>query len=162
MIPTLYYVLATVLVLVGLAGTILPVIPGTLLVFAGLLLAAWADGFAHVGMFGLAIIGALGVLAFVADFVASLLGARRVGASPQALVGAALGGVVGFFFGIPGMIVGPFAGAVGGEFLAKGRLAQAGKVGFGTWLGLIAAAVLKVVIAFLMIATFATFYIMNP
>jgi hypothetical protein len=162
MTPTVYYILATLLVLVGLAGTVLPVIPGTALVFGGLLLAAWADGFAHVGWVGLAIIGALAVLAFVADFVASLLGAKRVGASPQALVGAAAGGLVGFFFGIPGMIVGPFIGAVGGELIAKGRLAQAGKVGIGTWLGLIAAAVLKVVIAFMMIATFATFYIMNP
>src|SRR5207253_6666134 len=124
-----------------------------ILVFGGLLLSAWADHFAHVGPVGLTIIGALGALAFVADFVASLLGAKRVGASPQALVGATLGGLVGFFFGIPGMIVGPFAGAVGGELLAKGRLAQAGKVGIGTWLGLLAAAVLKVVIACLMIAT---------
>ena len=71
--------------LAGLAGTVLPVLPGTLLVFAGLFIAAWADGFAHVGMAGLAIIGTLGVLAFVADFVASLAGAKRVGASPQAL-----------------------------------------------------------------------------
>jgi len=160
--PTLYYVLATLLVLVGLAGTVLPVLPGTLLVFAGLFIAAWADNFAHVGVAGLAIIGTLGALAFVADFVASLLGARRVGASPQALAGAAIGGLVGFFFGLAGMIVGPFAGAVGGELLAKGRLAQAGKVGLGTWLGLVAAAVLKVVLAFMMIATFVTFYVMNP
>ena len=160
--PTLYHVLAVVLVVVGLLGTVMPVLPGTALIFAGLLLSAWADDFAHVGWVGLAIIAALGVLAFVADFVAGLMGAKRVGASPQALVGAALGGLVGFFFGLPGMIVGPFAGAVGGEFLAKGRLAQAGKVGLGTWLGLIAAAVLKVVIAFMMIATFITFYVMNP
>ena len=95
-----------------------------------------------------------------ADFVASLMGAKRVGASPLALAGAAVGGLVGFFFSIPGMIIGPFAGAVAGEFLAKGRLAQAGKVGLGTWLGLIAAAVLKVVIACLMIATFVAFWIL--
>src|SRR5688500_3664791 len=76
MTPTLYYGLATVLVLVGLAGTVLPVIPGTALIFGGLLLAAWADGFTHVGWVGLTIIGALAVLAFVADFVASLLGAK--------------------------------------------------------------------------------------
>jgi uncharacterized protein YqgC (DUF456 family) len=160
--PIIWHALAVVLVVVGLLGTVMPVIPGIILVFGGLLLSAWADGFARVGPVGLTIIGALGALAFVADFVASLLGAKRVGASPQALVGATLGGLVGFFFGIPGMIVGPFAGAVGGELLAKGRLAQAGKVGIGTWLGLLAAAVLKVVIACLMIATFVTFYVMNP
>ena len=160
--PIAYHALAVILVVVGLLGTVMPVIPGIILVFGGLFLSAWADGFAHVGPVALTIIGALGALAFVADFVASLLGAKRVGASPKALVGATMGGLVGFFFGIPGMIVGPFVGAVGGELLAKGRLAQAGKVGIGTWLGLLAAAVLKVVIACLMIATFVTFYVMNP
>ena len=160
--PAVYYALATVLVVVGLVGTVMPVIPGALLIFAGLFVAAWAGGFAHVGMVGLGIIGALGLLSFVADFVASLLGAKRVGASKQALVGATLGGAIGLFFSIPGMIVGPFVGAVAGELLARGGVAQAGKVGLGTWLGLLAAAVLKVVLACLMIATFIAFYTLNP
>ena len=159
--PTIYYAIAAVLVIVGVLGTVLPVLPGTMLVFAGLLLAAWADQFARVGWIGLSIIGALAALAVAADIIASALGAKRVGASPQALVGATAGGVIGILFGIPGMILGPFAGAVLGELLARGRLAQAGKVGIGTWLGLLAAAVLKVVIAFLMIATFFAFYLMN-
>lgn len=159
--PIIWYVLAALIVIVGLVGTVLPVIPGTILIFAGLLIAAWVDHFARVGVVGLSIIGALGILAFVADFAASVLGARRVGASPQALVGATLGGLVGLFLGIPGMIIGPFIGAVGGELLARGRLAQAGKVGLGTWLGLVFAAVVKVVIAFMMIATFMAFYLMN-
>ena len=158
--PTLYFVLAAVLVLVGLAGTVLPAIPGALFVFAGLFLAAWADGFAHVGAVGLTIIGVLGALSFVADFVASLLGAKRVGASPLALAGAALGGLVGLFLGLPGLILGPFVGAVGGEFLARGRWAQAGKVGLGTWLGLAAAAIVKLILACMMIATFAAFWLL--
>lgn len=159
--PTIWYLLAALIVIVGLVGTVLPVIPGTILIFAGLFIAAWADHFARVGVIGLAVIGALAILAFVADFAASVLGAKRVGASPQALAGAAIGGLVGLFLGIPGMIVGPFVGAVGGELLARGRLAQAGKVGFGTWVGLVFSAVVKVVIAFMMIATFMTFYLMN-
>lgn len=158
---SVYYLIATLLVIVGLIGTVLPVIPGVLLVFAGLFLAAWADQFTRVGVVGLAIIGVLALLAFVADFIGSLLGAKRVGASPLALFGAAAGGLVGFFFGFFGLIVGPFAGALIGELFAKGGLAQAGRVGIGTWLGLLAAAVLKVVIAFLMIATFVIFYSMN-
>jgi len=133
---------------------VVPVLPGILLVFGGLLLAAWADGFRHVGAVGLSIIGVLALLAFAADFVASLLGAKRVGASPLALAGAAAGGIVGVFLGIPGLIFGPFVGAVAGEYLARGRLVQAGKVGIGTWIGLILAAVAKVVIAFLMVGTF--------
>lgn len=159
--PTIWYLLAALIVIVGLVGTVLPVIPGTILIFAGLFIAAWADHFARVGVVGLAIIGVLAILAFVSDFAASVLGAKRVGASPQALAGATLGGLVGLFLGIPGMIIGPFIGAVGGELLARGRLAQAGKVGFGTWVGLVFSAVVKVVIAFMMIATFMAFYLMN-
>lgn len=159
--PAIVYVLAALIVIVGLAGTVLPVIPGTLLVFAGLFLAAWADQFARVGVVGLAIIAVLGLIAFGMDLAASVYGAKRVGASPQALVGATLGGLVGILFGIPGIILGPFAGAVVGELAARGRLAQAGKVGLGTWLGLVASAVLKVVLSFLMIATFFAFYLMN-
>jgi uncharacterized protein YqgC (DUF456 family) len=157
--PLLLYVLAALLVIAGLAGTILPVIPGALLVFGGLFLAAWADGFAHVGWIPLTLIGALGLLSWVADFVASLLGAKRVGASPLALLGATIGGIAGIFLGIPGLILGPFIGAVAGELLARGGLRKAGKVGLGTWLGLLAAAVAKVVLAFMMIATFFIAYL---
>ena len=156
-----FFVLAAILVLLGLAGTILPVLPGILLVFGGLLLAAWADGFQRVGAVALTIIATLAALAFIADFVASLLGAKRVGASPLALMGAAIGGIVGVFLGIPGVLLGPFVGAVAGEYLARGRLAQAGKVGLGTWIGLLMAAVAKVVIAFLMIGTFFASWVVS-
>jgi uncharacterized protein YqgC (DUF456 family) len=156
--PLIYYLIAAALVIVGLVGTVLPVIPGALLIFGGLFLAAWADGFTHVGWVTLTIIGALAVISWIADFVASLLGARHVGASPQALLGATIGGVVGIFLGIPGLILGPFIGAVAGELLARGGLVKAGKVGVGTWLGLAAAAVLKVLLAFMMIAAFFIAY----
>lgn len=159
--PTLFYLAAVALVIVGLLGTVLPVIPGAAFIFTGLLLAAWADDFNRVGVVGLSIIGVLGLLSWVADFVASVLGAKRVGASPQALVGATLGGGFGLFLGIPGMILGPFVGAVAGELIARRQLVQAGKVGLGTWLGLVAAAVVKVIIAFMMIATFLAFYLLN-
>jgi hypothetical protein len=154
-----FFVLAAVLVVLGLVGTVLPVLPGILLVFGGLFLAAWADGFQHVGAVGLSIIGVLALLAFAADLVASLLGAKRVGASPLALAGAAVGGVVGILLGIPGLLLGPFIGAVAGEYLARGRLVQAGKVGIGTWMGLIVAAVAKVVIAITMIGVFFAIYV---
>jgi uncharacterized protein YqgC (DUF456 family) len=150
-----------VLVMAGLVGTVLPVLPGTLLVFAGLWLAAWADHFSRVGWVGLTLIGAMAALSFVADFVASLAGAKRVGASPLALAGAAAGGFAGFFLGIPGLLLGPFAGAVAGELIARRDLRRAGKVGLGTWLGLLFAAVLKVVLACLMIGTYFAFVLMG-
>jgi len=157
----LCYAAAAVLVVAGLVGTVLPALPGALFVFAGLLLAAWADGFAHVGWGGLAVIGALGLLSVGVDFAATILGARRVGASPLALAGATVGAFLGLFFGLPGLVFGPFAGAVLGELIARRDLLQAGKAGLGTWLGLVLAAIAKLALAFAMIAVFATVYAFN-
>lgn len=159
--PQLILFFAGVLVLLGIAGTVLPVLPGVLLVFAGLFLAAWAGNFARVGVVGLSIIGTLALLSLVMDFAASLLGAKRVGASPKALIGAAIGGFFGIFLGLPGILLGPFIGAVVGELMARGGWSQATKVGIGTTLGLLFAAVAKLVLAFLMIGTFAAFYVAN-
>jgi uncharacterized protein YqgC (DUF456 family) len=160
--PTIgLYLVGGVLVLVGLAGLVLPVLPGILLVFAGLALAAWADGFARVGAWGLAIIGGLAIAALAVDFLASLLGARRVGASGLAVAGAGLGALVGLLFGVPGLILGPFIGAVGGELIARRDLVRAGQVGLATWIGMVLGGVTKVILAFMMIATFAAFYLLS-
>jgi uncharacterized protein YqgC (DUF456 family) len=159
--PNVYLAFAAILVVLGVLGTVLPVLPGALLVFGGLFLAAWAQDFTRVGTWGLAIIGALMALSFAVDFIASVAGAKRVGASPKALLGAGIGGLIGVFFGLPGILLGPFIGAVLGELIARGGFAQATRVGIGTWLGLLFAAVAKLVIAFLMIGTFAAFYVAN-
>jgi len=159
--PNVYLAFAAILVVIGVLGTVLPVLPGALLVFGGLFLAAWAQDFTRVGPWGLALIGALMALAFAVDFIASVAGAKRVGASPKALLGAGIGGLIGVFFGLPGILLGPFIGAVLGELIARGGFAQATRVGIGTWLGLLVAAVAKLVIAFLMIGTFAAFYAAN-
>jgi uncharacterized protein YqgC (DUF456 family) len=155
------YLVGSVLVLVGLAGLVLPVLPGILLVFAGLAVAAWAEGFARVGAWGLSIIGVLALLAFAVDFLASLLGAKRAGASGLALAGATLGAFIGLLFGVPGLILGPFVGAVVGELIARRDLVRAGQVGLATWIGMVLGGVTKVILAFMMIATFAAFYLMN-
>jgi uncharacterized protein len=159
--PNVYLAFAAILVIAGLAGILIPVLPGALFVLAGLFLAAWAQDFTRVGAAGLTIIGLLAALALGADVAASLLGAKRVGASPRALLGATLGGIVGLFFGIPGLLLGPFLGAALGELWARGGLAQAGRVGVGTWLGLLLAAIAKLVLAFAMIATFLAFYLFS-
>lgn len=155
------YAVATLLVVLGLAGTVLPVLPGALLVFAGLLVAAWADGFAYVGAIALTVIGTLGLLALGMDLAASALGAKRVGASPLALAGASLGALVGLFLGVPGLVFGPFVGAVLGELIARGDLLQAGRAGLGTWLGIVLAAIAKLVLALAMIGVFIAVYAFN-
>jgi uncharacterized protein YqgC (DUF456 family) len=153
------WVLAVVLVLVGIAGTVLPALPGAPLVFVGLVCAAWADGFQKVGWFTLSILAILMLLTFVVDFLASRWGAKRVGASWLALAGAFVGTIVGLFFSIPGLIFGPFLGAVAGEWLSVRNLRQAGKVGLGTWLGMILGIAAKLALVFAMVGIFALAYV---
>ena len=149
-----------VLVLVGIAGTVLPALPGAPLVFLGLLCAAWADNFQKVGWFTLSILAILMVMTFVVDFLASRWGAKRVGASWLALLGAFVGTIVGLFFNVPGLIFGPFLGAVAGEWLAVRNLRQAGKVGLGTWLGMILGIAAKLALVFAMVGIFALAYML--
>jgi uncharacterized protein len=155
----LVWILSLLLVGIGLAGIFLPGLPGTPLIFGGLLLAAWADGFQNVGVGTVVILAILTALAFCVDFISSSLGARRVGASREAVIGAFLGTVIGIFFGLPGIIFGPFIGAVIGEFLSRRDLERAGRVGVGTWIGFILGVGVKLVLAFAMLGIFIFAYL---
>lgn len=150
--------LAAILVLVGIAGTILPALPGVPFVFMGLLVAAWIGDFQRIGWPTLTILAVLTALAIAADFVASLLGAKRAGASTLALVGAAIGSIVGLFFGLIGILVFPFIGAVLGEFVSRQRLGQAARVGLATWLGMLLGVLAKLSLAITMIGVFVIAY----
>jgi len=154
MADTLWWILSVALIVTGLAGTVLPVLPGTLLVLAGILVGAWIDGFTRVGWPSVAVVSGLAVLAWGLDYVAGLLGARKAGASRQAIVGAALGTVAGLFMGLVGVLFMPLVGAAVGEYLAQQNHQRAMKVGIATWLGIMAGLVAKVVIAFMMIGVF--------
>jgi len=159
--PVILQVIAVVLVIVGLAGTVIPLLPGIAFVFGGLLLAAWADDFQRVGALTLTILGLLTALAIAADLLASALGAKRMGASPRAIVGATLGAILGLFFGLPGLVLGPFIGAVAGELSANRQLLHAGRAGLGTWLGLLLGSIAKLTLAFLMVGVFATAWLFS-
>ncbi len=159
--PLVFQLFAALLVIVGIAGTVLPVLPGVAFVFGGLLLAAWADGFQRVGAVTVAILGVLTALAVAADFMASAFGAKRMGASPRAIAGATLGAVVGIFFGLPGLLLGPFVGAVAGELSARRELRHAGRAGLGTWVGLLLGSIAKLAIAFTMVGVFATAWLLG-
>ena len=152
------WILAAVLVLAGMAGAVLPALPGVPLVFAGLLAAAWADDFARVGVFTLVLLGLLTLLSFAIDFAATMLGAKRVGATKLAIVGAALGTVAGLFVGLPGLILGPFVGAVIGELLSHGEMQKAARAGVATWMGLLFGTLAKLALVFTMLGVFAAAY----
>jgi uncharacterized protein len=140
----IWMLLAVVLVLVGIAGTLLPALPGLPFVFAGLLLAAWADGFAHVSGTTMIVLAVITLLAMAADFLASIFGPKLTGSSRWAVLGAGVGAIVGLFFSLPGLIIGPFVGAVAAEYIYRENLGQATKAGLGAWLGLIVGAVAKI------------------
>ena len=156
---TLWLVLAAVLVCIGVAGSVLPALPGVPLVFAGLLLAAWAEDFTRVSWLALVVLGLLTVLSFVIDFAATALGAKRVGATRLAVLGALVGTFVGFFLGLPGLILGPFVGAIAGEMLSHGQMQQAARAGLATWMGLIFGTLAKLALVFTMLGVFAFAYL---
>lgn len=158
---TLLWVLAVGLMLVGLAGTLLPMLPGVPLVFAGMLLAAWIDGFARVGVATLVVLGLLTLLSFVVEYVAAAMGARRAGASRQAIAGAAIGTFAGLFFGLPGLLLGPFIGAATGELVARGGASRAVGVGMGAWIGFAVGSIAKLAIAFTMLGVFIAVHVFN-
>ncbi len=156
----LYYLIATFLILIGLAGTVLPALPGLPLIFAGMLLAAWAGDFQQVGIAMLVLLGVMTLLSIGIDLWATALGAKRVGASRKAIIGAVLGTVVGLAFGPLGLLLGPFAGALAGELLHRRSVGtqhwgDAAKIGFGTWMGILFGVVLKLGLAFAMLGLFA-------
>ncbi|MFC1760898.1 DUF456 domain-containing protein [Planctomycetota bacterium] len=153
-ITVILWILATILVIAGLAGTILPILPGPLLLFFGLFLAAWIEGFAEVGLVPLVILGLMMVWAIVIDFLASAWGVKGFGASRKACWGALLGAIVGLFFGLPGILLGPFIGAFLGEISAHPSLARAGRAGLGAWLGFLVGSAAKVAIGLAMVGVF--------
>ncbi len=148
------WVVAVALIVIGLAGTILPAVPGVALIFGGIALAAWIDGFTRIPGWTVLVLGVLAAIAFAADYLSSVLGARRAGASRLAVVGAAIGVVAGIFAGLVGVVIFPFIGAVVGQFVGQRDLRNAGKVGVATWIGLAIGTAVKVAIAFTMVGVF--------
>ena len=150
----LLWVIAMALIIAGFAGLVLPALPGAPLLFAGLFVAAWADDFVYVGVKTLIALGIMAALSYALEFAASALGARRFGASGRAITGAALGSVVGLFFGLPGILLGPFLGAVVGELTVRRNLQAAAGSGVGAFLGLLLATAGKLALGFAMLGLF--------
>jgi uncharacterized protein len=148
------WLLAILLIAAGLAGIVLPVLPGAPLLFAGLLVAARAENFSYVGLWTLVTLAVLALLTYGVDFWATMFGAKKFGASKRAIVGAVIGSIVGVFLGFPGVIFGPFIGAVIGELLTQRNLTAATRAGMGATVGLVLGAALKLALAFAMIGLF--------
>jgi hypothetical protein len=151
---TILWIAASLLLIAGFAGIVMPALPGVLLVFAGLVFAAWAEGFAYVGWGTISILAALTIASYVIDALAGLLGAKRFGAGKYGLIGATIGTLVGLALGLPGIILGPFIGAVLGELYAQKDLRSAGIAGLGVWIGIAVGTATRIAIAFVMLGVF--------
>jgi uncharacterized protein YqgC (DUF456 family) len=160
MVLTIFlYVIGILLVLVGLIGLVVPVLPGSPLIFLGVLAVAWADGFTRIGPTGLVVTGVLASLIFIADYVAGAVGAKAFGSSWWGLRGAFLGLIAGLPLGLPGLILGPIVGAVVLEYFKEPDFKRAGKVGLGTLVGFVLGTAVKYALAFLLIGIVLLFYL---
>ena len=148
------WIVAIALVIIGLAGSILPALPGTPIILAGLALIAWMTGFEPVGIRTLVWLTILTLLSILFDFIATAEGARRFGAGRAAILGATLGLLVGMFFGLPGILLGPFAGAVVGHRLGEASLDASFRAGIGASIGVLVGTVAKLLISVVMIVWF--------
>ena len=151
---TTLWVVAVLLIVVGVAGTVLPALPGVPLIFGGVLLAAWIGDFQRISVFTVVVLAVLSVLGIIIDYIAAAISAKRAGASKQGIIGAAIGTVAGVFTGLWGLLFMPLMGASIGEFIAHKDAFRAGKVGAATWFGLLVGTAIKLAIAFTMIGVF--------
>jgi hypothetical protein len=155
------YALAIALILGGLIGTVLPTLPGIPMIFGGIWLAAALDDYQHLGVSWLIVLGVLAAFGVAMDFIAASLGAKRVGASSMAIWGASIGTFIGMFLGIPGLILGPFVGALAGELISSKSVLRSAHVGIGTWLGLLFGTLVKLVLSVVMVALAGGVWLLN-
>lgn len=147
-------VVVAVLMLAGLVGAVVPLLPGTPLVFAGALVYAVATDFAPVGAGRLVILALLAIAGWALEHVAGALGARRAGGSRAAGVGALLGALVGLAFAPLGILLGPLAGAILGELISGRDPSGSVRTGIGTALGMLCGVVAHFAFALTMVALF--------
>ncbi len=151
-----FWTVITLLIMaIGLVGTVLPVIPGILLIYAGYLLYGFATGWEAYGLIAIVGWSVVTALVLLLDVFAGAIGARKYGATRFGTWGSLIGGVIGALAaGFPGLILGPFVGATAGELLRGRSHREALRSGWGTFLGFMAGSVIKIAIGVVMIGTF--------
>ncbi len=156
MIGAILIILCTALLMImGLMGSILPLLPGSPLILLGAFLYAWYTGFQLITWKVLFFLGLLTLFSQILDYLASIYGAKKFGASRLGMVGALAGGIIGTFLGgIPGAVVGPILGAISLEMVQGTDFRSAFKIGWGTLLGFLGGVIGKLIVAIMMIGIF--------
>ncbi len=152
------YTAGLLLIAAGFIGVLVPALPGAPLIFAGIVLVAWADRFAYIGWPGLAVTGALAAVISLVDLAAGALGARGFGASRWGLAGAVLGAIVGLVFGLPGLLLGPVVGAILLEYAKEPDLRRAARAGVGACAGFLLGTAVKYALVLALLGAAAFFY----
>ena len=145
------YGVAFLLIFVGVAGTIVPALPGIPMIFAGAWLIGYMEDYQYFGWGTLIALGVLTVISLIIDWVSQTMGAQKAGATKLGLSGAFLGTIIGIPFGLVGIFLFPVFGAFIGEMIGHRDMRKAGKVSWATWIGMIAGIAAKLAIAFIMI-----------
>ncbi len=148
--------LTVILIVTGLLGSVVPIIPGPILILIGSFVYAWHTDFLNVTWVVLGILALLALISQALDYLASVIGAKKFGASRWGIIGSFAGGIIGIFFGIFGILIGPFLGAVLFEMLTGKGFNSSVKIGFGTLVGFLGGTIGRVVIAFTMVGIFLT------
>jgi hypothetical protein len=148
-------ILAIIFFVVGFIGTVLPILPGVILVFSGMVLYGIFTNFHTLNIYFFLLQGVAMILIFGIDLIASTIGTRKFDGSKQASLGGAMGIILGLIIlGPLGMAIGPFVGAVGVELISGKNLEQAIKSGFGSLIGILGGTILKLFAEAIMISYF--------
>jgi uncharacterized protein len=151
----LWWLIAIVLMAIGLIGTVLPVVPGTIIILgAAIIHQIMLGSEKSLGWWNIAALVLLTLLSYALEFAGGYFGAKRFGATKWGVFGATLGAIVGLFFPFPGLIVGPVVGAIAGELVGGKRLVRAGRAGWGALLGNLAGMLGKLTIGLVMVSWF--------
>ncbi|MDO4905594.1 MAG: DUF456 domain-containing protein [Lautropia sp.] len=150
---TLWFLTVT-LIITGIVGTIIPALPGVGLIFGGILLGAWIDDFTVISIGAVIACGVIALIAWMMEYIAGILGAKKVGASREAIIGSLIGTIAGIFSGLWGLLFMPLLGAAIGQYIVDRDLIRARNVGIATWLGMVIGMLAKIALSFLMIGIF--------
>lgn len=147
-------IIGAVLMLVGLAGCIVPIIPGPPISYIGIILLHLTDKYGFSEKF-LVIWFLLTVAVTVLDYVVPVYGTKKFGGTKKGVWGSTIGLVLGLFFAPIGIIVGPFLGAYIGEMMAENNSQKALKAAFGSFFGFLTGTIMKMAVSGIMLFHFA-------
>lgn len=149
-------IFAFLCILIGLVGSVLPALPGPPLSYVGMLLLHFTDT-VQFSVTQLVVWAVLVVIVQILDFVIPSIGTKKFGGSSYGVWGCNIGVIIGLFAGPLGIVLGPFLGAVIGEYIKTNNMDVSLRAGFGAFLGFVSGTVIKIaiVVYFLFAAIFA-------